>query len=354
MPIHSLAQLGLSASHRLAFATLARPSAVLGRVVAEHRGAHLVSTELGDRLAEPTGRLRHHAASRLDLPAVGDWVALEATSDGRALVHAVLPRTSAFVRGVAGGVTEPQVVAANVDVVVVVCAADDVNPRRLDRTLALVRASGAEPVIAITKTDLHPLDEARRRALEGTTAVAVHAASGVTGEGLAALAAYFVGHRTLALVGASGAGKSTLVNRLLGSERQATRALGVDGRGVHTTTHRELLVVPTGGLVIDTPGMRELRLWAAADGLDETFADVADLATRCRFADCAHEGEPGCAVRAALDDGSLSFERFASWDKLQREEAAFAARKDARAASDARRLHRIRSRAIRAHERFRR
>lgn len=354
MSTHSLAQLGLSESHRLAFATLARPSALLGRVAAEHRGAYVVLTELGERLAEPTGKLRHRAASRLDLPAVGDWVAVEATSDERALVHAVLPRTSAFVRGVAGGVTEPQVVAANVDVVVVVCAADDVNPRRLDRTLALVRSSGAEPVIAVTKIDLHPQDRERLRALESSTTAPVHALSSVTGEGVAEIAAYFAGHRTLALVGSSGAGKSTLVNRLLGSERQTTRALGVDGRGVHTTTHRELLVLPTGGVVVDTPGMRELRLWDAAEGLDETFGDVADLAARCRFSDCAHEGEPGCAVRAALDEGTLSPERFGSWDKLQREEAAFAARKDARVASDARKQRKILSRAIRAHERLRR
>jgi ribosome biogenesis GTPase len=158
----------------------------------------------------------------------------------------------------------------------------------------------------------------------------------------------------VAVVGSSGAGKSTLVNRLLGVARQSTAGLGVDGRGAHTTTHRELLVVPGGGLVVDTPGMRELRMWDADVGLDEAFADVTELAARCRFGDCAHEGEPGCAVRAAIDDGGLPFERWRSWDKLQRENAAFAERKDARVAAEARRKRKVFARAARLRDRSKR
>lgn len=360
MSIHTLEQLGFSASFRHAFDALERTDLIVARVAAEHRGGYVVFTERGERLAEASGRLRHEARSRVELPAVGDWVSLQLApsgrvgDDARGIVHHVLKRRSAFVRAVAGGVTEPQVVAANVDVVVVVCAADDANVRRLDRYLALVRASGAEPVIALTKVDLWPPDARDLAALERTSGASVHAISGLTGQGIDALTARFAGHRTLALVGSSGAGKSTLVNRLLGEARQSTGGLGVDGRGAHTTTHRELLVVPGGGLVVDTPGMRELRLWDAEDGLDEAFADVGELAARCRFGDCAHEGEPGCAVRAALDDGTLPFERWRSWDKLQRENAAFAERKDARLAAEARRQRKVFARAARVRDQIRR
>ncbi len=359
MSNYSLDQLGFSESFRDAFSALDRPGALVARVAAEHRGAYVVLTEHGERVAEASGRLRHEAVSRVDLPAVGDWVSLVLGDDLRqpsspGIVHEVLPRRSAFVRAVAGGVTEPQVVAANVDVVVVVCAANDANARRLDRYLALVRACGAEPVLALTKIDLHPLDSAMLAEIERNAAAAVHPVSSLTGEGVAEISAYFSGQRTLALVGSSGAGKSTLVNRLLGVDKQSTGGLGVDGRGAHTTTHRELIVVPSGGLVIDTPGMRELRLWDADNGLDEAFADLAELAARCRFTDCAHEGEPGCAVRAALDDGTLPIERWRSWDKLQRENAAFAERKDARVAAEARRQRKVFARAARVRDRSRR
>jgi ribosome biogenesis GTPase / thiamine phosphate phosphatase len=316
------------------------------RVAVEHRGAYLLYTARGEQPAELAGRLRHAAAARGELPAVGDWVA--ASPSEPALVHAVLPRRTKFSRLAATdhGQTIEQVVAANVDVVFVVAGLDgDLNLRRLERYLALGWESGAEPVVILTKTDLcadveTALDEVESLAI----GVRVHAVSNVTGDGVEALRAYFTEGRTVAALGSSGVGKSSLVNRLAGEEVMATGEVRADGRGRHTTTNRQLIVLLGGGLFLDTPGMRELRLWDSADGLAQTFDDVAAAASRCRFADCSHEREPDCGVHAALADGSLAHERYESWKKLQAELRHLAVKQDARLRSEARKEIRRRAR----------
>ena len=316
------------------------------RVAVEHRGAYLVYSARGEAQAELAGRLRHAAAERGELPAVGDWVVV--TPSAPSLIHAVLPRKTKFSRLAASdhGGTIEQVVAANVDVVFLVAGLDgDLNLRRLERYLALGWESGAEPVVVLTKADLCPDVEAAVLEVELTAiGVPVHAVSNVTGEGIEELAPYFAPGRTVAALGSSGAGKSSLVNRLAGEELMATGDLRADGRGRHTTTNRQLLRLPGGGLYLDTPGMRELRLWESEEGLAQTFDDVAAAAAQCRFADCSHEREPGCGVQAALADGSLAHERYDSWRKLQAELRHLAVKQDARLRSESRKEIRRRAR----------
>ena len=301
----------------------------------EHRSEYVIYTEHGELRAELAGRLRHGD----EHPAVGDWVAVALRpSEGRATIHAVLPRRSAFTRKVAWSETKPQVVAANVDVVFVVCGLDaNYNVRRIERYLTLAWESGAQPVVLLTKADL--CDDVDPRVFEVESiafGVPVHAVSAPHGDGLETVRSYVPAGRTAALLGSSGVGKSTLVNALVGEELLATQGLRDDGRGRHTTSHRQLVPLPEGGLVLDTPGMRELQLWDADEGMQAAFADVDALAAQCRFADCAHREEPGCAVRAALAGGTLDVERFESWGKLQRELERLARKQDARARSESR------------------
>jgi ribosome biogenesis GTPase len=332
----NLAGLGWSPFFAEAFAPYAVDGLVPGRVAVQHRGAYVVHTEAGELPAEVTGRLRHEAAGAADLPAVGDWVA--ARQGDPLLIHAVLPRRTKFSRKAAGAETKEQVVAANVDVVFLVSAlAGDLNARRLERYLALGWESGAEPAVVLTKADLCEDVTAALAEIEGIAlGVPVHAVSNLTGEGLDELGPYFAGGRTIAVLGSSGVGKSTLINRLAGRDLQAVAEVRADGRGRHTTTRRELVPLPGGGLVLDTPGMRELALWDASGGVEGVFEDVGVLAARCRFPDCAHETEPGCAVRAALEDGSLDAERLASYRKLEGELRHLELKTDKRARSEER------------------
>ncbi|SDD14779.1 ribosome biogenesis GTPase [Paenibacillus sp. UNCCL117] len=301
-----------------------------GRVTLEHKRLYRVVCAGGELLAEVSGKLMHQAGGRADYPAVGDWVALQPRlSDGRATIHGLVPRRSTFSRRAAGPAVEEQIVAANVDIVFLVHALNqDYNLRRLERYLTLAYESGASPVIILSKADL--ADDVETRLAEvGTVApgVPVHAVSTLTGEGLEPLESYLQPGRTAALLGSSGAGKSTLVNRLYGSEVLRTGGIREgDDRGRHTTTHRELIRLPGGALLIDTPGMRELQLWDADSGLGTAFGDVEELALACRFGDCGHGSEPGCAVRAALEDGTLSSARYQNYVKLQKE-LAYEARK---------------------------
>jgi len=335
----SLAHLGFGPALAAEFEPYEETGLAPGRVAVEHRGALVLLTGEGEVWAGIPGRLRHRAASPLDLPAVGDWVAYRrGGQDDRAVIEAVLPRRTAFVRKTAGFESVEQVVAANVDVVFCVTSlVDDLNARRLERYLTLAWESGAEPVVVLTKADLcTKIDAAVAHLSAVMFGVPMHVVSAVTGEGVDALQAHLDGGRTATLVGSSGVGKSTLVNRLAGSERLATAAVRSDGRGRHTTTHRELVVLDTGGCLIDTPGMRELVLWDAEEGLDRAFEDVDDLARECKFRDCEHRTEPGCAVRDAIRTGALDAARLESYRHLQRELRYLEIRHDARARSEER------------------
>ena len=287
-----------------------------GRVTVQHRGLWLVAGEEDDTLVEITGRLRHEAPEG-ELPVVGDWVALR---DG--LIDAVLPRSSKFSRKTPWTEVSEQVLVANVDIAFLVMGLDerDFKVRRLERYLTTAWEGGANPVIVLNKTDLAFDLEGQLAEVEAVAfGVPSHAVSAETGVGIEELLPHLAGGRTAALLGSSGVGKSTIINRLLGQERFKTRDVRADGRGRHTTTHRELVAIPGGGVIIDTPGLRQLQLWETDGGLDQTFVDIADLIAQCRFSDCGHRTEPGCAVKAALAYGTLPRERWDSYLKLQRE-----------------------------------
>jgi len=346
----NLEHLGWNPAFAEAFQPFADSGLLPGRVAVEHRGALVLLTADGEVWADVPGRLRHRAASEAELPAVGDWVAYSHHPQAeRATIEAVLPRRTAFLRKVAGLETVEQVVAANVDVVFAVASLEGpLNPRRLERYLALSWESGADPVVVLTKADLcENVPEALVRVGEIALGVPAYAVSAVTGDGIEHLVAHLAGGRTATLVGPSGVGKSTLVNRLSGSERLATAELRADGRGRHTTTHRELVVLESGGCLIDTPGMRELVLWDAGEGLEQAFDDVELLALECRFSDCAHDTEPGCAVRAAVAAGTLDRGRLESFLRLQRELLYLETRHDARAKSEQRKQWRAVTREMR-------
>jgi ribosome biogenesis GTPase / thiamine phosphate phosphatase len=326
-----LSALGWAEFHSASFAPFSLDGLVPARVALEHKHAYQLLSADGELAAECTGRLLHTSAQRADLPAVGDWVAARIRAGERhADIHAVLPRRTKFSRAAVGESGGEQIIATNVDTVFLVTALDqNYNLRRIERYLALAWESGAQPVVVLSKADLHS-DVAAAEAEVALVAsgAPVVSISATRGDSLSALAPWLVSGRTIALLGSSGVGKSTLINRILGEERQLTHTISdVVGKGRHTTTRRELIVAPSGVLVIDTPGMRELQLWDTdVRTLDTTFSDVASLAARCRFGDCSHRSEPGCAVQSALEDGTLDPERWQSFQKLRREQA-YAARK---------------------------
>lgn len=328
------------------------------RVALESRHHYLLISESGEYDAECTGTLLHRAATRDALPAIGDWVAmLPRPAERVADIHAVLPRRTKFSRRAAGTRDDEQIIATNVDTVFLLTALDqDYNLRRIERYLTAAWESGANPVIILNKVDLCSDREVVRREVEFVAAGApVVALSAVTGDGVDCLAPWLTPGRTVALLGSSGVGKSTLINRILGVDRQLTGALSdAVPKGRHTTTRRELLVSPSGALVIDTPGMRELQLWSPdSNAVDTTFSDIAQLAACCRFTDCAHDSEPGCAVRAALEDGTLERSRWQSYQKLQREQAYAARRQNARLARENKQSWKRINREFRERERLR-
>jgi ribosome biogenesis GTPase len=331
-----------------AFAPYAEEGYEAGRVFLQHNRALMLYTASGETAAETTGRLRYHARGTEDLPAVGDWVVVRRVADeDKAKIHDILPRRSKFSRRAAGSETQEQIVAANVDTVFLVTGLDnDYNPRRVERYLIMAWESGAEPVVVLNKADLIEAAEERRREIE-RVAPGVHVLllSAKRDVGVEQLLPYITRGRTVALMGSSGVGKSTIVNRLLGEEVQRTAEVRVsDERGRHTTTHRELFVLTDGGLVLDTPGMRELQLLVSEKGLRETFEDIEEIAAECRFSNCRHEGEPDCAVREALADGALDAERYQNYRKMGAEMRHAATLQDTRKAQEekqrVKRIHR--------------
>jgi ribosome biogenesis GTPase len=338
---HTLHELGWDAGWQAAFAEHEASGLTPGRICLEQRGAWHVLTGGGELPASLAGRLRHEATGRPDLPVVGDWVALTVAPDAaNARIEAVLPRRSAFARRLAGGTAEAQVLAANLDVVFLVSGLDaDYNPRRIERAVTLAWESGARPVVVLNKADLCVDVEARLAEVAGLApGVPVHATRGLEGGGLEIFTAELRRGVAGALLGSSGVGKSTIINRLLGREALATAAVREhDSRGRHTTTHRQLFVLPSGGLLVDTPGLREFGLWGEGSGLGATFADIDALAPDCRYRDCRHADEPGCAVRQAVADGRLDPERLASFHKLAKELAFLNRQVDQRAALEEKR-----------------
>ncbi|WP_155352073.1 ribosome small subunit-dependent GTPase A [Acrocarpospora pleiomorpha] len=319
---------------------------VPARVARVDRGVAEVLAADGQHQAKYGARIRRASAENpVELPCVGDWVALRYLPEGRYELDHVLPRSSAFVRGGVGRVSrgglsgdgQGHVLAANVDVVFVtepsMHASDFADLGRIERMVALAWESGGTPVVLITKADLfdHGLDELLADVAGVAPGVDVHAVSSLTGDGVDVVRTYLDGAKTAVVLGPSGAGKSTLVNALAEDgvmETQQVRA--GDGRGRHTTVHREMILLPSGGLIIDTPGIRRVGLYDISDGVDLVFSDIEELAENCRFGDCSHTSEPACAVLAAVDSGDLPERRLESWFKLQREAAWMARRSDAR------------------------
>lgn len=311
-----------------------------GRVTLEHKRMYRVVTAEGEWLSVCSGTMQYVAEDRRDFPAVGDWVAIEKMpGEERGIIHAILPRTSLFSRKAAGLTIVEQIIAVNIDIVFLVMSMNkDFNPRRLERYLVAAYDSGATPVVVLTKKDVcdnptHYIEEARNIALGAD----VFAVSNITGEGIGELTALLVGGKTAALLGSSGVGKSSLTNAICGGETMVVQDIrDDDDKGRHTTTHRELVKIPGGGVLIDTPGMREFQLWDNSESLDSGFKDVETFTKLCKFNDCQHNHEPGCAVQEALATGALLGDRYASYLKLQKELAFLERKMDAAAQAEER------------------
>lgn len=305
------------------WATLAPQDSELtvGRITLQEKGLYRIRTSMGEQNALVSGRFQFDAQSISAYPAVGDYVIADCAVSDPAIIHQVLPRKSLFLRRAAGTSKTEQVVAANIDTVFLCMSLNnDFNLRRLERYLAVAWESGADPVVVLTKSDLC---EDLPRKLEEVeviaTGVEILTTSSMVEDGYRQIIPYLTESKTVAFVGSSGVGKSTLINRLLGEEQLSTDGLRNDDKGHHTTTHRQLLVLSNGAMVIDTPGMRELGMWDAASGVEQTFAEIEELAAHCRFRNCSHTSEPGCAVRAAIQCGALDVGRWQSYQKLRSE-----------------------------------
>ena len=347
----NLIELGWDETWAKAFAPYAADGLIPARVAIEFNYIYRLYAETGELQAQHAGRMRHEALSREQLSAVGDWVAARPTAgEATATIEAILPRRSKFSRKVAGELTEEQIVAANIDTVFLVMGLDgDYNPRRLERYLLLAYESGAKPVVILNKADVadhlpEDMDEIRRTAV----GIPVHAISAKTRQGVDVIESYLGLGKTGALLGSSGVGKSTLVNAIVGEEMLKTREVRAhDSRGRHTTRHRHLIVLPgRRGLIVDTPGMRELQLWTHSDGARETFEDIDELAAGCHFTDCRHREEPRCAVKQAVEDGTLAPERLHGYLKLQDELQSLEARKQGREQINVKRRYKTISQSI--------
>ncbi|HEU4935007.1 MAG TPA: ribosome small subunit-dependent GTPase A [Vicinamibacterales bacterium] len=340
----ALFRLGWTPALADAFAPFAAEGFAPGRVALEHTHIYRVITEAGESLARVSGRLRHRAATRADFPAVGDWVAVQPPEhSGDSRIVAVLPRRSRFSRRAAGDPTEEQVVAANIDTVFLVAGLDgDFNPRRIERYLLVAVESGASPVVVLNKADLAADAAAMADVVRASVGdVPVHVVSCQVPAGVDVLRQYLGTGQTAALLGSSGVGKSTIVNRLVGQDLLKTVDVREsDSRGRHTSTARQMIVLPEAGVLIDTPGMRELQLWDSGDVRD-AFGDIEELAGSCRFRDCRHREEPGCAVLDAVSSGALARGRLESYHKLQDEQAFHARQLDQRTQIEERRRWKV-------------
>ena len=346
-----LKEMGCSPRWQALFEPYLGAGCTMARVVRSDRGSCLTATRSGIMRAKPSTRLLKEALGSTDLPAVGDWVAVSAPDQiDVPLIEAVLDRASAITRGDPGKTSDVQVLAANIDIVFVVHPiAEQPNLRRIERELALAWDSGAAPVVVLTKADLSPDPVAARESVEsvafGSDVLLVNALSG---ESVQALLSRISNYRTAVLIGPSGAGKSTLINTLLGEHRQKTREVRVsDSRGRHTTVSRELIQIPLGGIIIDTPGLRELGLTGSEEGISAAFPDIGRFALECRFRDCTHHDEPGCAVRTAIESGAIPMERLASYHKLEREAEVAAMKTDMRLRAEEKRKWKIIHKSVR-------
>ena len=296
----------------------------IGRICAEYKENYKLFSEFGELTANISGKFRNNCISREDFPAVGDWVLFEyIKAENKAIIKEICPRKSKFSRKIAGQQTQEQIIASNVDFAFIICALNyDFNLRRIERYLSLIWQSGAMPVVVLTKADLCSDVQNKISEVENIAfGVDVHAISNISTEGIEVLQKYFVNNKTVVLLGSSGVGKSSLINNLAEEEVMKVNVLrnGID-KGRHTTTHKQMLILPNGGLIIDTPGIRELQLWDAQDGISQTFNDIEELAKSCKFLDCTHTNEPDCAVQKAIEDGLLDACRFENYMKVQKEQ----------------------------------
>ena len=354
----NLEQLGWSNWFASSCEQLAMEGYFLARVGQEYKGGYLLYAESGEIAGVLAGKLRHEATSSQDLPAVGDWVtATQPNNSIQAIIHQVLPRKSKFSRKVPGGKTQEQIIATNIDTVFLVSGLDDnFNLRRIERYLVLTWESGANPVIILNKVDLCEFWEEKVLEVEAIApGVPILPISAITlhDRGLEILQPYLKLGQTIVLLGSSGVGKSTLTNQIIGKEVHAVQTVRQgDSKGRHTTTSSELLCLPSGALLIDTPGMRELQLWDVQDGLQETFADIETLANQCRFRDCQHQHEPGCAVQEALAEGILEQKRFLNYQKLQKEKNYLARKQNERESLNTKARWKQRTKALRNHHKW--
>jgi ribosome biogenesis GTPase len=330
----NLENLGWNSFFQKHFKALKIPGSVPARVISESKGFFQVYCQYGELTAKISGKMRYHAGAEKEYPAVGDWVVVKLLiNEPKAIIHSVLPRKSKFSRKVAGERTEEQIVSANIDTVFIVSSLDggrNFNLRRIERYLTLAWSSGATPVIVLNKIDLCPDVNIHIQSVEAIApGISIHPVSAKERIGLDSLRSYLTKGNTVAFLGSSGVGKSALINSLLGVEKQETGEVREDDRmGRHTTTKRELIILPGDGIVIDTPGMREIQMWAGEENLQGVFHDIEMLAKRCRFSDCSHNVESGCAVRAAIDRGELDPTRLESYQKLQNELNYLASREE--------------------------
>jgi ribosome biogenesis GTPase len=335
----NLESIGADARVHSAFEVYRQRGFALARVAVSQRDIYRLYTEQGEITAEASGALWYSAGEAASMPVVGDWVAAHVVNPEQAIVEAVLPRYSCFYRRAPGKREERQAIAANLDITFLVCGLDgNFNLRRIERYLTLAAESGVRPVIVLNKSDVCANVEECARQAAGISNAPVVTLSALAPNAIAPLQQFLQGYPTVALLGSSGVGKSTIANSLIGEERLRTAAVREsDGRGRHTTTHRELMPLEGGGALIDTPGMRELQLWAGEESVDDVFGDIVSLAQQCRFANCAHKGEPGCAVAVALDSGALEERRWQSYRKLRAEARRHESMTDANAARESKR-----------------